>query len=197
MATQSEEIDQIIQKVLSYESSYQPLFSRMDIDFAKYWLLEEFTPKAEEGVSQDDAYTTNRPRVLAETVHNAIAMSEVIIRVDNDESKENGRKVNDAYESIAIGWLNNANNWRLDGGNQMGRPTRILRRSTRATLYLKAGTGESSGLRSLPAEADRKSDLSIRITSSRIPKRTMATTKKRSLTISLLRAARARRPANI
>ena len=118
MATQSEEIDQIIQKVLSYESSYQPLFSRMDIDFAKYWLLEEFTPKAEEGVSQDDAYTTNRPRVLAETVHNAIAMSEVIIRVDNDESKENGRKVNDAYESIAIGWLNNANNWRLDGGNQ-------------------------------------------------------------------------------
>ena len=118
MATQSEEIDQIIQKVLSYESSYQPLFSRMDIDFAKYWLLQEFTPKAEEGVSQDDAYTTNRPRVLAETVHNAIAMSEVVIRVDNDESKENGRKVNDAYESIAIGWLNNANNWRLDGGNQ-------------------------------------------------------------------------------
>jgi hypothetical protein len=118
MATQSEEIDQIIQKVISYEDSYEPLFTRMDDDFARYWLLQPYKPKAEEGVSDKDAYTTNRPRVLAETVHNAIAMSEMIVRVDNDESKEGGRKINDDYEAWVIGSFSNANNRRLDGGNQ-------------------------------------------------------------------------------
>ena len=118
MPTQTEEISQIIQKVISYEDSYQPLFTRMDDDFARYWLLQPYKPKAEEGVSDKDAYTTNRPRVLAETVHNAIAMSEMIVRVDNDESKEDGRKINDDYESWVIGSFSNANNWRLDGGNQ-------------------------------------------------------------------------------
>jgi len=118
MAIQAEEIAQITAKAISYESSYEPLFARMDRDFAKYWLLEKYVPDITEGVSKSDAYTTNRPRVLAETVHNAIAMSEVVIRVDNDETKEGGRKINDAYESLAVGWLNNANNWRLDGGHQ-------------------------------------------------------------------------------
>ena len=103
MAIQAEEIAQITAKAISYESSYEPLFARMDRDFAKYWLLEKYVPDITEGVSKNDAYTTNRPRVLAETVHNAIAMSEVVIRVDNDETKEGGRKINDAYESLAVG----------------------------------------------------------------------------------------------
>tara|TARA_R100001244_G_scaffold56593_2_gene48234 strand:+ start:1782 stop:3746 length:1965 start_codon:yes stop_codon:yes gene_type:complete len=117
MASNADEIDLVIQKVLAYESSYEPLFKRMDTDFASYWLLQDYKPNRDEGVEQKDAYTTNRPRVLAETVHNAIAMSEVVVRVDNDEAKEGGRKINDNYESWVIGSLTNANNWRLDGGN--------------------------------------------------------------------------------
>jgi hypothetical protein len=117
MASNADEIDLVIQKVLAYESSYEPLFKRMDTDFASYWLLQNYKPNRDEGVEQKDAYTTNRPRVLAETVHNAISMSEVVVRVDNDEAKEGGRKINDNYESWVIGSLTNANNWRLDGGN--------------------------------------------------------------------------------
>jgi|TARA_R100000501_G_C2623110_1_gene116256 hypothetical protein len=114
MATMSEEIDRITQKILSYEESHEPLYARMDSDFAKFWILEEYVPPRVEGIAPKDAYTTNRPRKLAEASHNAIAMAERVVRVENDESKEEGRKVNDEFESWTIGVLNNATKNRLD-----------------------------------------------------------------------------------
>jgi len=116
--TIDEEVARIVSKVTTYEQSHEPLFSRMDNDHAKYWLLEKFKPSVVEGVLEKDAYTTNRPRVLAETAHNAIAMSKVVIRVENDDSKDEQREVNDSYESWAIGVINNANNRRLASAEQ-------------------------------------------------------------------------------
>ena len=116
--TIDEEVARIVSKVTTYEQSHEPLFSRMDNDHAKYWLLEKFKPSVVEGVLEKDAYTTNRPRVLAETAHNAIAMSKVVIRVENDDSKDEQREVNDNYESWAIGVINNANNRRLASAEQ-------------------------------------------------------------------------------
>ena len=116
--TIDEEVAKIVHKITSYEQSHEPLFARMDSDHAKYWLLEKFRPSVIEGVLEKDSYTTNRPRVLAETAHNAIAMSKVVIRVDNDDSKDEQREVNDTYESWAVGVLNNANNRRLSSAEQ-------------------------------------------------------------------------------
>lgn len=112
----SETIAEIEQKIDDYEVAYQPLFLRMDMDHRKHWLLEKFVPDSSEGVKKKDAFTSNRPRVYAETVINAIAMAERLVRVENDESKDEQRKVNDNFEYLSIGMLNNANNRRVDAG---------------------------------------------------------------------------------
>ncbi len=114
--TVSEQIADIEHKIDDYETAYQPLFTRMDDDHRKHWLLEKYVPLASEGVQKKDAFTSNRPRVFADTVINAIAMAEQLFRVENDESKDEQRDVNDNYEYLSIGMINNANQRRLDAG---------------------------------------------------------------------------------
>lgn len=116
MASISETIATIEHKIDDYETAYQPLFRRMDNDHRKYWLLEKFVPDKREGVEAKDAFTSNRPKVYAETVINAISMANQLVRVDNDEAKDDQRKVNDNYEYLAIGMLGLANDRRLEAG---------------------------------------------------------------------------------
>ncbi len=112
----SETIAEIEHKIDDYETAYQPLFNRMDSDHRKYWLLEKFVPPRNQGIKKENTFTSNRPKVYAETVINAIAMAEQLFRVENEESKDEQREVNDRYEYLSIGMLDIANSRRVDSG---------------------------------------------------------------------------------
>ena len=81
------------------------LHQRMDEDY-KLWRLDPFKPDPIEGIAQADAYTTNRPRVVADVITSTISLTELHIRVPEDIELESARREsNDAYESLAIGLL--------------------------------------------------------------------------------------------
>ena len=84
------------------------LHSRMDDDYA-LWRLDPFSPPIELGIAPEDAYTTNRPRVLAKKVIAFISNTEPVIRVpDSGQRNRESRRANDALEELAIGILKNA-----------------------------------------------------------------------------------------
>ena len=84
------------------------LHSRMDDDYA-LWRLDPFSPPIELGIAPEDAYTTNRPRVLAKKVIAFISNTEVVMRVpDSSQRNRESRRANDALEELAIGILKNA-----------------------------------------------------------------------------------------
>lgn len=82
----------------------QSLFDRMDKDFDR-WTLKRWQPKDGESVAPEDAYTTNRPRTLAQKIIAFVTGTELIIRVPNDEATEPQEDVNDQAEQLSIGFL--------------------------------------------------------------------------------------------
>lgn len=89
---------------------------RMDKDWDLY-NLKEFQPDAEESISEEDYYTTNAPRVMAEKIISFISLTEPIIRANSDEAQEAQEEQNDRAEQLAIGMMDNVNRRRRRQGD--------------------------------------------------------------------------------
>lgn len=97
---------------------WQPLHDRMDSDFSLYELTP-FVPDEREGIEEEDAFTANEHRVLADKIEAFISGSEMIIRVPDGPADMAQREANDNLERLAIGIIANANK-RL---HDMGQPS--------------------------------------------------------------------------
>lgn len=86
----------------------QNVFDRMDGDWDLYQ-LQPWLPDGTEAIGDEDIYTTNEPRVLAEKIVAFIAATVPVIIADNTNAEEPQEELNDLAESLAIGMLNNAN----------------------------------------------------------------------------------------
>lgn len=82
----------------------QEIFDRMDGDHDLF-TLKPWSPGAESHLSAEDAFTTNEPRVLAQKVISFITGTELIVRISNDDAKEQQEGFNDKAEQLAIGML--------------------------------------------------------------------------------------------
>ena len=95
-------------------TSIKDRHDKMDSDY-KLYRLDPFKPDPAEGISQADAYTTNRPRVVADVVLSTISLTDLIIRVPEDtELNEQSRTQNDNLEALCIGMLRNADESNID-----------------------------------------------------------------------------------
>ncbi len=83
-------ITSILEKVDRKENALDKRFHWMDHDYENGWRLDPYTPKAGDGISQEDAYTSNYPKVLNTRVSGAIAGAEQIIRVSSGHSRRSG-----------------------------------------------------------------------------------------------------------
>jgi hypothetical protein len=84
--------------------SVDALWTRMDKDYGTY-RGEAFRPNPEEGIAQEDTYTSNQPRVDADTVVGYGAAARRIIRVMDDDSQRDVRDANSNAERFAVGVL--------------------------------------------------------------------------------------------
>ena len=89
------------------QRAMQPVWSRMDADFDLY-ILKSWQPDPDEAIGDEDIYTTNAPRVLAEKIIAFISATVPVIVADNSNAQEEQEHINDAAEQLAIGMLNNA-----------------------------------------------------------------------------------------
>ena len=79
----------LVQRIERRFVEFTALHQRMDDDFDTRWSLAKYVPdEAREGVSEDDAYTTNAPYVLAEEVISYITGSKLSLRVPNRRQDE-------------------------------------------------------------------------------------------------------------
>jgi len=101
-------IQQILERVDRKEQVFLKRTEIMDDEYAWGWRNERFKPSAVEGIRQEDAVTTNYPKILARKVSNLVGFADRIIRVEDDADIENFRDQNNATERLAIGMLANA-----------------------------------------------------------------------------------------
>lgn len=80
---------------------------RMDKDWGRY-TLERWQPEFDDALGDEDIYTTNEPRVLAEKIIAFISATVPVIIADNSNAQEQQEETNDLIEQLAIGMLNNA-----------------------------------------------------------------------------------------
>ena len=97
-------IQDVLTRVDESRESVDSLWSRMDADYSTY-RGDEFRPDPEEGISQDDAYTSNQPRVDADAVVGYGTSARRIIRVIDDDSQRDIRDANSNAERFAVGVL--------------------------------------------------------------------------------------------
>lgn len=108
-------IEQIETRVSNKERSVNALFERMDRDWDLY-TLKKFIPRRGEGIRDEDAYTSNRPRIVADKLVGAVAAAKQIIRVQVDSDNQDEREINNNYERFAIGILRQADRIRERSG---------------------------------------------------------------------------------
>lgn len=87
--------------------SLNRVHDRMDDDYSLY-KLDQWINDSDDPLSDEDIYTTNEPRVLAEKIIAFIAATQEIIAADNTDAQEQQEELNDSAEQLAIGMLNNA-----------------------------------------------------------------------------------------
>ena len=110
------QITKILERVNRKEESLTRRYDWMDHDYENGWRLDSYKPKAGDGISQEDAYTSNFPKLLNTKGSGAIAYSEQIIRVEDSADNEEFRDQNNAYERLAIGMLANADDRLVESG---------------------------------------------------------------------------------
>jgi len=101
-------IHRIKERVENRRQAISPLHSRMDSDYSM-WRLDPFKPNINEGIAQEDAYTSNTPRNVADKIVSLVASAKRLIRVDNDASMEEAAEANNNAERLAIGIIEAAN----------------------------------------------------------------------------------------
>ena len=100
----------LVQRIERRFVEFTALHQRMDDDFDTRWSLAKYVPdEAREGVSEDDAYTTNAPYVLAEEVISYITGSKLSLRVPNRRQDEQRREASRRLEEFAIGLMTQLN----------------------------------------------------------------------------------------
>lgn len=112
-------IDGVNKKIEESRESVDGLWSRMDHDYGT-WRGDEFKPHPEEGIAQEDAYTSNQPRVDADAVVGYGTASRRIIRVIDDDSHEAVRDANSNAERLAVGMLDLADRRQMTGKGKRG-----------------------------------------------------------------------------
>lgn len=79
----------------------------MDADYSDY-RLDPFVPDSREGIEEEDAFTSNEMRTLADKIEAFISGAELIMRVPNEASDLSARQANDNLERLCYGILRNA-----------------------------------------------------------------------------------------
>lgn len=97
-------------------NSMTRLTSRMKGDYERF-TLARYQPEPTDSISEEDIYTTNAPRVLAQKIISFIAATERIVRVPNDNAQEAQEEQNDSTELLAIGMLDNVDKRRRRQGH--------------------------------------------------------------------------------
>lgn len=108
-------IQQIEERVHNEEQAVEPIFKRMDGDWDLY-NLAKFRPPQGDGIKLEDAYTSNRPKIVADKLSGAIAGAKQIIRVELDADNKDERETNNNYERFGIGVMKKANRLRVSAG---------------------------------------------------------------------------------
>jgi hypothetical protein len=108
-------VEKVLDRVTNMEKANAPLFERMDNDWDLY-NLKEFIPMAGEGIRREDAYTSNRPKIVADKLVGSIAAAKLIVRVEVDANNEAQRDANNDFERLAIGMLKKADKRRETAG---------------------------------------------------------------------------------
>ena len=113
----AESIESIIDRIRDREQATLALRARMDEDYLLY-RGDPYIPPAGEGMMREDAYTSPRPKIVADKLIGAIAAAEMVVRVHNDAENEEGRDVNNNYERLGIGMLRHIDRMLYDSGKQ-------------------------------------------------------------------------------
>lgn len=108
-------IHRVLDKVEKRRSAISPLHYRMDADYAM-WRLDPFRPNVDEGIEQDDAYTSNTPRNVADKITSMVGAAKRLIRIKNDASQDDVVEANNNAERLAIGMLDIANRRLVETG---------------------------------------------------------------------------------
>ena len=87
----------------------------MDADWLLY-NLDPFKPRRGEGISDVDAFTSNRPKVFADKLVGAIAGAKQIIHVQVDAENQEERDRNNDYERFGIGVLDLCDDYLVSSG---------------------------------------------------------------------------------
>lgn len=79
----------------------------MDDDYT-LWTLSKYVQDQQTGISAEDSYVTNRPRVLASKVISILSGTDLVVRVpDHTRQNKEVKRANDALEALNIGILGN------------------------------------------------------------------------------------------
>ena len=76
-------IQKILERIELREKALQPLWDRMDADMERYALVP-FEPVAGDGISPEDAYTSNEPRTQADKVISIVGYAPTIVKIVED-----------------------------------------------------------------------------------------------------------------
>ena len=97
-------IEQILERISSREKVMQTLWERMDKDYSR-WRLDKFQPLARDGIANEDAYTSNEARNLADKISGIIGYAPRIVRIEEDSDGDANGELNAEAERLAIGFL--------------------------------------------------------------------------------------------
>ena len=151
--TVKEDIQRIEEQVTQRELAMQPRFLKMDGDY-DLWRLKKFNFLRGEGIADRDAFTLNTPKVFANKLVAGIGSATRVIRVENDSANEPERDVNNNFERLAIGFLQNATDLREDAGKPVDIQSELAWFGVVRGLYVSA--------RALLTK-DRNGDTEVRI----------------------------------
>ena len=76
-------IEKILERIELREKALQPLWDRMDADMERYALVP-FEPVAGDGISPEDAYTSNEPRTQADKVISIVGYAPAIVKIESE-----------------------------------------------------------------------------------------------------------------
>jgi len=112
----------VVKKIRRYFNNDKQIFDRMNSDYENYWVLNQWQPDEEDNITDEDSYTTNQPRVLAQKIIAFIAETELILRVPNDDAPKDQEERNKLTEALGIGMLANVDRRkRRNGENRIQR----------------------------------------------------------------------------
>ena len=97
-------IEKILERIELREKALQPLWDRMDADMERYALVP-FEPVAGDGISPEDAYTSNEPRTHADKVISIVGYAPAIVKIESEVEEGQANNVDQDAERVAIGML--------------------------------------------------------------------------------------------